>query len=123
MNKAELLQYINNIDFDDSKEVIINGKAYKRDNKTIALIKILRNHKCQICSTSILKKDGSKYVEAAHIKPKYKRGIEKPHNIILLCPNHHKEFDYGNLKVIKHDNEKIDFNLNGNDYKIDLTFK
>ena len=33
------------------------GKQYKRDNKSIVALKILRDFKCQICETSMLKKD------------------------------------------------------------------
>lgn len=52
----------------------------------------------KICSTTIMKKDGRKYVEAAHIKSKHLKGRETLSNIILLCPNYHKEFDLGNFK-------------------------
>lgn len=108
-----------NKNFEDG-EVTVNVKKYKRDNKTIALIKLLRNFECQICNKYILKKDGSKYIEAAHINPKHKKGKEVEENIILLCPNHHKEFDYGNLNIIEHTKEKISFNLNNENYTINL---
>jgi 5-methylcytosine-specific restriction protein A len=108
-------------DVDDEK-VFVNHKSYKRNNKAIALIKILRKFECQICGYSITKKDGSKYVEAAHIKPKHLRGKENANNIILLCPNHHKEFDFGILEITEHDLEKISFNLNGKIYNLDLSF-
>ena len=107
----------------DSEKVTVNHKAYKRDNKTIALIKILRNHECQICGMSIMKRDGSKYVEAAHIIPKHKRGNEKPDNIILLCPNHHKEFDLGHCEIKTHTKDKIKFIMNGNKYEISLSIE
>ena len=81
----------------------------------------MRDFKCQICSTSILKKDGSKYVEAAHIKPKNQKGRETLDNIILLCPNHHKEFDFGHLEIILHNINKIHFLLNDKQYKITLS--
>ncbi|MBF0694190.1 MAG: HNH endonuclease [Flavobacterium sp.] len=122
MSKAELLDYINNLRDGDSKVVVVKRKSYKRNNKTIALIKILRGYKCQICSKSILRKDGTKYIEAAHIKPKHQKGIEKPENILLLCPNHHKEFDLGDLKDVITEKTKIQFVLNGTTHKISLTF-
>ena len=123
MSKTELLDYINNLNDSDPKEVIVKRKTYKRNNKTIALIKILRNYKCQICSGTIKKKDGNNYIEAAHIKPKHQKGIEKPENIILLCPNHHKEFDLGDLEIMTHDSQKIHFKLNGINHQISLTFE
>lgn len=120
VNRNEL---INELKLDkgiEDEEVIINLKRYKRNNKIIALIKILRNNECQICGTFILKKDGSQYVEAAHIIPKHKKGKETESNILLLCPNHHKEFDFGDLKIIEQTNEKINFLLNGTNYELKL---
>jgi HNH endonuclease len=119
-SRADILNDLNNLQENDAEEIIINRKTYKRDNKTIAQLKIIRNHKCQICGLSIPKKDGSKYVEAAHIKPKYQKGRETPENIILLCPNHHKEFDLGEPEIIIHNKSKIEFLLNGITHKIIL---
>lgn len=122
MAKKNLLEYINSLKDADSEKVIVKSKNYKRNNKTIVLIKILRDYKCQICSHTIIKKDGTKYIEAAHIKAKYLKGIEKPENIILLCPNHHKEFDLGNLIVIKQSDSEIEIKLNDKKYKLNLKF-
>lgn len=107
----------------ESEKVTVNHKAYKRDNKTIALIKILRNFECQICGLSIMKRDGGKYVEAAHIIPKHKKGNEKPENIILLCPNHHKEFDLGHCKIKEHTKDKLKFFMNGKEYELILSIE
>lgn len=122
-SKQEIIADLKNLNDDDPKQVIVNHKTYKRDNKTIAQLKILRDFKCQICGLSILKKDGTKYIEAAHIVPKFKKGRETPDNIILLCPNHHKEFDFGLLKILFHDLTNINFLLNGNNYEIDLSLE
>ncbi|KOS05149.1 HNH nuclease [Flavobacterium akiainvivens] len=122
LSKEKLLDYIRDIKMDDSLLVIVKNKFYKRNNRTLALIKILRDYKCQICSTSILKKDGMKYIEAAHIKAKHKKGLETPNNIILLCPNHHKEFDLGDLIINEHTYDKINFDLNGINYELNLEY-
>jgi predicted restriction endonuclease len=76
-----------------------------------------------MCGTSILKKDGSFYVEAAHITEKKHKGPESPDNILILCPNHHKEFDFGNKKIIDRTKEKLYFELNGRKYNISLELK
>ncbi|MCC5907025.1 MAG: HNH endonuclease [Balneolaceae bacterium] len=68
-----------------------------------------------------LKKGGSKYIEAEHIKPKHQKGRETLENIILLSPNHHKEFDLGDRVIKSHENNFIEILLNGQRYKIDLT--
>ena len=98
----------------------INGIRLKRDNATITKLKILREFKCQICETRIVKRDGTFYAEGAHIKPKREGFPETPDNILILCPNHHKEFDLGKREVLEHNAEYIRFLLNGNEYKISL---
>ncbi len=119
--KEQIIADLKNLKPTDSEEIEVNHKTYKRDNMTIAQIKILRDFKCQICGTTIKKKDGSFYIEAAHIKPKHLKGRETLDNILLLCPNHHKEFDFGQLEIKNHDNDKVEFILNGQQYKIKLT--
>lgn len=118
--KEQILADLKNLKPTDSEEIEVNYKTYKRNNKTIAQIKILRDFKCQICGTIIKKKDGSFYIEAAHVKPKHLKGLETLDNIILLCPNHHKEFDFGQLEIKNHDKEQIEFILNGQQHKIKL---
>lgn len=120
VRREQILNDLKNLKETDPEIIVINHKTYKRDNKTIAQIKFLRNFQCQICRTSILKKDGTKYIEAAHIKAKYQKGRETPENIILLCPNHHKEFDFGDLKINEHSVSDLTFTLNGKTYKLNL---
>ena len=103
--------------------ITIKRVQYKRDNYAIALIKLIRGHKCQICTKEIIKKDGKKYIEAAHIVPKSVKGNETFDNILLLCPNCHKEFDLGERKIIKHNKNEIFFTINGNQHKINLKLK
>lgn len=122
-DKSELIVDLLNVKPKNSETISVNQKVYKRDNKTIAQLKIYRGFKCQICNKQIKKKNGGYYIEAAHIKPKYKQGAETPDNILILCPNHHKEFDYGDLEIINHSKDKIEFVLNNNTYNIDLKIK
>ena len=116
----EIIDELQSLGPQTSVLVTYSGKSYKRDNVTIARIKKLRKYKCQLCGHYILRKDGSKYVEAAHITDKSKKGVERLHNIITMCPNHHKEFDKGDRKIIKHTNDKIIFELNGKRYQVDF---
>lgn len=118
--KQEIINELLNLKPTDPEEVVVNSKSFKRDNRTLAQIKILRDFKCQVCSTTIRKKDGTFYIEAAHIEPKHKKGRETPENILILCPNHHKEFDYGDRNILFHDKEIIHFTLNGQKHKISL---
>jgi len=102
-----------------------NSVSYKRNSKRIGAIKYLGDFKCQICKTYILKKNGDKYIEAAHIKPKHLGSQETLQNILLLCPNHHKEFDYGKLEIYKDKWTKssITFILNEIEHTINFIIK
>ena len=42
-------------------------------------------------------------------------------NILLLCPNHHKEFDLGNTSIINISDEKVKFLMNDSEYEILLS--
>jgi hypothetical protein len=121
-SRQEIIDELTSLSEFDSQEIIINHKSYKRDNKTIALLKILRGFKCQICNQSILKKNGL-YIEAAHLIPKNKKGTETPDNIILLCPNHHKEFDWGDTIIDFKNKDIVKFTMNKKEYIINLELK
>lgn len=121
IEQEEIEQNIHNIpDLTDNKSetIILNGKVYKRNNVLISIIKRERGFKCQICNEKIKKNDGSFYIEAAHIIPKKDKGNENKENILILCPNHHKEFDYGKRKIIEHTKKEIVFELNEKLYTI-----
>jgi len=118
--KESLIEYFNNLKPSTPKKVNINGTTYKRDNVTVANLKKLRDFTCQICSTKIQKEDGSFYIEAAHIKAKKDKGEESLENILILCPNHHKEFDYGKLDILTHNKQEIVFVLNNLKHSISL---
>jgi len=119
-SREQIIKELQDIKPQDPEIVEYKGKQYKRDNMTIVQLKKLRDFKCQICGYTILKKDKSYYIEAAHITEKRQKGPETPDNILILCPNHHKEFDLGDKKIIERTKEKIVFELNGKRYSIDL---
>lgn len=123
IEQQKIIEDINefpNLKDDNTETIIINQKVYKRDNVLIAKIKKDRNFECQICQTKIKKSNGEFYIEAAHIKAKKDRGKETKENILILCPNHHKEFDFGKREVIKHTTNSIKFKLNNIEYELSL---
>ena len=74
-----------------------------RDRKKSAQLKRLYNNSCQFCGTRLQVADAGFYSEAAHIK-----GLGEPHNgpdvksnMLVLCPNHHIQFDRGILGLEK----------------------
>jgi predicted restriction endonuclease len=71
-----------------------------RDTELTRKIKLLYHNKCQICGKRIKLKKDKYYSEAHHIKPLGKHnGPDTPDNIIILCPDHHVEFDYGVIAI------------------------
>lgn len=122
-SKDEIIKELKNLGPQTPELIEIKGKTYKRDNKIIAQLKNIRNYKCQICGIIIQKKNKDFYIEAAHIKMKSKKGPETPDNILILCPNHHKEFDYGDREIIEHTKRSIIFKMNGKKFEIDLELK
>lgn len=121
--REKLIAYLKNLKKTDDDHVMIDGKSYKRDNRTLAVIKELRDFACQVCGTKIQKRDGTFYIEAAHIKARSQFGRETPDNILLLCPNHHKEFDYGTTEITFQDSDTVDFTMNGKSYSVSLTIE
>jgi len=119
-SKEEIVEKLNQLKHIDDDLTIVTSVAYKRHNQAIVLIKLLRDFKCQICGHSIIKRDGTLYIEAAHITPKHQKGKETRDNILLLCPNHHKEFDLGDLQQLVRTPKTIEFLLNNEPHVIPL---
>jgi 5-methylcytosine-specific restriction protein A len=64
-------------------------------------MKQMYDHTCQICGASRRGPGGDPYAEAHHIQPlgRPHGGPDEPGNILVLCPNHHADIDYGRLSV------------------------
>ena len=98
----EVLQELSlkNLHKTPEEQSIVNTRL-KRDHEVVRLLKEKNQNKCQICGFTFRTKSGKFYSEAAHIKPLSSRevGIDRPENIIILCPNHHKMLDYGAINI------------------------
>lgn len=115
----EIVRELLNTGRQNPATITVNGKIRKRYNETIVRLKILHGFKCQMCGCKIQKKDGF-YIEAAHIVAKSDGGHEVPENLLILCPNHHKEFDHGSRTITKHTKKQITFQLNDIEHNIRL---
>lgn len=80
-------------------EILVNRII--RDTTMARFVKILHNNHCQLCGKAIQLSNRILYSEAHHIKP-----LGEPHNgpdiienIIILCPNHHAQCDYGAIEL------------------------
>lgn len=83
-----------------------------RDTNLTKKIKLYYNNSCQICGKT-LKVGDHNYSEAHHIQPlgNGHDGLDLSENIIVLCPNHHVEFDYGSIAINPVNDEVIHIDL------------
>ena len=118
--KTALIAAIRDLEAAKGRLVECKGVHMSRNAALIIHIKALREHRCQICGTAIGRRNGPPYVEAAHIKPKREGGSENLDNIMILCPNHHKEFDVGDRVVTEHTDRHVEFVMNGKKHLVPL---
>ena len=85
----------------------------KRDYRIVNKLKRLYGYRCQICGVALPISSGGYWIEAAHIKAKKKAGTEDPENLLILCPNHHKLFDHGNVTFDKDGKKVVNLAING----------
>ncbi|SPP91997.1 HNH endonuclease [Bradyrhizobium vignae] len=80
-------------------------QAQIRNAKHVRELKALYNHSCAFCGkqTVIGVNPAKYYSEAAHIKPvgQPHNGPDSKNNMIILCPEHHLQFDRGVLRIKK----------------------
>lgn len=74
-----------------------------RDTVKSKKLKKIYQNKCQICNYSFPDYVKTGYSEVHHIWPMADDGDDDFDNMLVLCPNHHTEFDY---KLIQFDSEK-----------------
>lgn len=72
-----------------------------RDQTLVAELKSQYDHTCQICGHRLQSASGTGYSEVHHIKPlgNPHNGPDISENMLVLCPNHHADFDNGMLTV------------------------
>jgi hypothetical protein len=73
----------------------------QRDSGIVAKLKSIYNDRCQLCGARLARGDGTGYSEVHHIRP-----LGAPHsgpdtleNMLVLCPNHHADFDNGVIGI------------------------
>lgn len=102
-------------------EALIN-KSIRGDSRIVSELKKYHKYQCQFpeCNSKIKMKNGDLYVEVAHIRPVSKGGQSIIGNILVLCPNHHKEFDFGDLKISNQKENQIEGILNEKRFNIKM---
>jgi hypothetical protein len=104
-----LVQYSNE---EIRKRIKISNRLNKEktpSNIRIILENIYKGY-CQVCSFSFLKKDNSPYYEIHHLESNLGH---HPQNLVLVCANCHRQFEYANVTKILNGNgwlSKVIFN-------------
>ena len=77
----------------------------ERDRKKAGALRRRYGNICQFCGVKLQVAENRFYSEAAHIKAlgKPHNGPDKVSNMLVLCPNHHIQFDRGMLRIYKVD--------------------
>ncbi|WP_265112273.1 HNH endonuclease [Halosolutus halophilus] len=71
-------------------------------NTTLAKnLKDRYDYECQVCGDHRKRSSIDRYAEVHHVKPlgNSDPGPDSEENILVLCPNHHADFDYGMIEV------------------------
>ena len=83
---------------DDDAFEKIGKKTYQlsRNVTRARRLKELYDYSCQVCGQTIRLEKEKLYAETHHVRPRNKhKGEDFWDNMIVLCPNHHVEFDNG----------------------------
>jgi 5-methylcytosine-specific restriction protein A len=107
MSDENFIEYINRLDSNAEihiKEGLIKIREYNK--RIIKDLKERCNYSCQICGYVSVKEYGESIVEAHHIEEFSITQNNKPENILIVCPNHHRlihkakgKFDKERLQV------------------------
>ena len=69
-------------------------ETFDRNKRMVSEIKRKYHNRCQVCSHTININPQSRYSEVHHLHPLGEGGDDSFDNMLVLCPNHHVEFDH-----------------------------
>lgn len=88
-------------DVDPTRRIKTTVSRIIRNTTLSSFVKKLHKNQCQICGLALNNGEEKTYSEAHHIKP-----LGNPHNgpdiienLIVLCPNHHVQLDFGAIPI------------------------
>lgn len=84
-------------------------RTQQRDRRKAAALRQHYGNTCMACGVKLQVGRSEFYAEAAHVKPlgKPHNGPDKAANMLVLCPNHHLQFDSGVLSIKMSSNEYL----------------
>ena len=87
---------LNDIGTDGPIGDVVVGIRYRRDAQVRDAVEARSQGRCEYCNCpSFQRPDGSPYVETHHIIALANEGADRIHNVIALCPGHHREAHFG----------------------------
>ena len=103
----------------ERRRSVINH-TIRHDSPMIRALKRACQYTCQFpgCGVRIPTRDGGYYIEVAHIEPVHAGGKSVLGNLVVLCPNHHKELDHGDRIIEEQTLELVRGTLNGREFEI-----
>ena len=80
----------------EPKYRMVRRMEFDRDYAAVNELKARYDYRCQICGMTIDLGGGRSYCEGHHLRPLggNHNGSDDVSNVVILCPNHHTEFDY-----------------------------
>ena len=85
----------------DRKNVVLTKRWQDKNEATRTFLHSQYDGRCQICDFTFAKRsDGSPYFEGVYlVSYKRARWVDRPGNVLCLCPNHVSEFLYGTVEA------------------------
>lgn len=93
----------------ESKKIKTTTLRRVRDTVKSKKLKKLYQNKCQICNYSFPQYVKSGYSEVHHVWPMADNGDDDFDNMLVLCPNHHTEFDYRIIQFNSSKNNIVEY--------------
>lgn len=83
----------------ERREVSVN--RVQRNQQLVDQMKKLYDHTCQVCGQKRLLSPDEGFSHVHHLMPlgKPHDGPDVPENLVVVCPNHHEDFEHGMLTV------------------------
>jgi len=78
-----------------------SGTRIVRDSEMVRELKRRYDYRCQVCGERRQRGASTPYAEGHHLHPlgDDPPGPDTKSNVLVLCPNHHADFDYGSIRV------------------------
>jgi len=99
--QLEQFQNTSNSNNGKPKKTQRSVNIFERDSAIVKKLKNQYQNFCQVCNYRLKKSDGGFYSEVHHFWPLQYGGDDDVKNMLVVCPNHHKEFDFCSIALLE----------------------